>query len=153
MKQVQTLRQEIVEEALRWKDTPYVHQRRQVGAVDCIGLVICVGHAAGMMTWDEGDPRWQEFKNYSYIADFEAMRKGLEIFMHRIDRKEADLGDVIWIRDQGVARHLGIVVSERSYMHAYRWANKVLEHPFTPKSRKYIRSAFRYPLLQEVIDG
>ncbi len=153
MKQEQVLRQRIVEEALRWKDTPYVHQRRQVGAVDCIGLVICVGREAGALIWNEDDPRWQEFKNYSFIADFEAMHRGLKIFMGQLNRKEASPGDVIWIRDQGVARHLGIVVSERSYVHAFRGANKVLEHPFTLRSRKYIRSAFRFPLLQEVING
>ncbi|KKL72855.1 hypothetical protein LCGC14_2080760 [marine sediment metagenome] len=149
----QELRRKIVEKAREMIGTPYAHQHRTRRAMDCIGLVIVVGVEAEVMEWSEDSEEWRKFKNYNFIPDMATMKMGLETFLHPLPMKSYKVGDMIWLRDLGHARHLGIVTSARSYVHALRSEEKVIESILTPYVKNFIRATFRYPLLQEAIDG
>lgn len=149
----QELRRKIAEKAREMLGTPYAHQHRTKRAMDCIGLVILVGAEAGVMEWNEDSEEWKKFKNYDSTPDMWTMKMGLETFLYPLPMKSYGLGDIIWLRDVGHARHLGIVTSERSYVHALRSEEKVIESILTPYVKNFIRATFRYPLLQEAMNG
>ncbi len=142
----------IVAEAHDWEGTPYAHQHRSRMAVDCIGLIICVGYITGAMEWDEADPRWQKFKNYSYLADPALMKEWLNTFLvHLPTRDDAGLGDIYWLKDEGNPVHLAIISGPRSVIHGYRLPGKVIESPIDADIIRFVAAAWRYPGLAGIM--
>ena len=139
------LRRRVVAEALTWRGVPYAHQHRERRAVDCVGLVICVGVAARVMDRVEGDERWARFRGYGRTPVPAEMRAGLEAFLVGIAKDSAAAGDVVWFRDHGQPRHLGILLPDGKVIHACQARGRVVICPLTRHAAGFVSAAFRYP--------
>ena len=146
------LRRRIASVALGLRGVPYAHQHRG-RFVDCIGLIIRAGREAGVMTWDEDSVAWAKYKNYGEAPVPAVLLEGLTLFLRRRPYSiEAKLGSIVLLRGSTpsgptVARHLGIIVCSRSYVHADNVAEKVMRYPFSGTPAGLISVAFDYPAI------
>jgi cell wall-associated NlpC family hydrolase len=131
-------------EARKRVGRPFAHQGHGPGRFDCVGLVLDVGVAAGVLDWSPADPRWAPFRGYGPEGDPALLRAGLDTFFVRIPSDAWGLGDILWFRVQGQPRHLGLVAGPRSLVHAHSVAGKVIESPFTPHVGAFVKAAWRY---------
>ncbi len=138
---------QIVEAARGWIGTPYVHQSATLGAgCDCLGLLrgiwreVC-GAEPEMIpayTMDWSEPQGEERLWAAAARHLVPKARGLEAE-----------GDVILfrMRDQGVAKHLGIqgrAGSQASFIHAYT-GHGVVESPLSQPWRRRIVARFEFP--------
>jgi len=139
--------EQIVGEARTWVGTPYRHQASCKGAgADCLGLLRGVWRAvygvepermpAYSADWSE--PQGEE--RLWAAARRRLISKGLE---------EAAVGDVVLfrMREQGVAKHLGIVSalgSTPKFIHAYS-GHGVVESPFSEPWARRVVARFDFP--------
>ena len=138
---------QIVEAARGWIGTPYVHQSSLLGAgCDCLGLLRGVWReirgaepeAIPAYSLDWSEPQGEE-------------RLWAAAARHLVSksRDEVAEGDVILfrMRDQGVAKHLGIqgrIGSEASFIHAYT-GHGVVESPLSTPWHRRIVARFEFP--------
>lgn len=139
--------EQIVGEARAWVGTPYRHQASCKGAgADCLGLLRGVWRAvygvepervpAYSADWSE--PQGEE--RLWAAARRRLISKGLE---------DASVGDVVLfrMREQGVAKHLGIVSalgSTPKFIHAYS-GHGVVESPFSEPWARRVVARFEFP--------
>lgn len=139
----------IVAIARSWLGTPYRHQasRKGVGA-DCLGLV------RGVFAEVTGRPAECPAP---YARDW-AERTGEERLLAAASRHcgdgiapgEARPGDIIifrW-RNDCVAKHAGILTTDRHFIHAYEQAG-VIQSALTPGWARRIVGIFRFPAALE----
>lgn len=142
----------VVLAARGWIGTPYLHQAAKRGAgTDCLGLIRGVWREliglepenvpAYSLDWSEpqGEERLWEA----------ARRHLLELPLAGCD---IEIGNVILfrMRDQSVAKHLGIVTAigkQAAFVHAYS-RHGVVESPLSAPWRRRIVARFNYPLEQ-----
>ena len=112
-------RQQIIEEAMSWCDTPYQHQASSKGhGADCLGLI------RGVYRTLYGDepvsvppyaPDWAESGNADLLENAAAR--------YLVPRNDDRLipGDIALFRIHagGPARHLGLLTQENRFLHAY----------------------------------
>jgi len=134
------LRREIVEEALRWIDTPFVHQASICGVgTDCVGLIRGVAWNLGLADVHESNPKYRDLLSYPRRSDSRRMRRDLDRFMVNVPVAEARAGDVLWFRIGGEDRHVGIITRRGYVVHASHKGGRtmndgrVLEHRVDPK--------------------
>ena len=116
----------IVTEARRWLETPFHHQARLHGVgVDCVGLVIGVARALGLVAPDfdvAAYPRTPDGKSLMHLTD---------AHMTRIHEADMQPGDVVVVAFAKDPQHLGIVGDYRhgglSIIHAHSIAGRVIE--------------------------
>src|SRR5690606_11249105 len=88
----------VVAEAREWVGTPYRHQGNVKGrAVDCVGLILGVGHAVGLL--DIRREQWAEFANYSRTPNPRKMGEAMERFLDALPigrEEEPPEGAVGW---------------------------------------------------------
>lgn len=137
----------IVSAARRWIGTPYVHQASVRGAgCDCLGLVRGVwrevlGAEPEVVPTYSAD--WSESSHEEALWAASArhlLPKGLTT---------PEAGDVLLfrMRDNGVAKHLGIQVSvglQASFVHAYA-GHAVVESPLSAPWARRIVARFAFP--------
>lgn len=138
----------IVEAARAWLGTPYVHQASVQGAgADCLGLLrgvwrSIIGHepeTVPVYSMDWSEPQGEE-------RMWQAAQRHLR-------EKHADLmepGDVLLfrMRDEGVAKHLGIVSETGDlprFVHAYN-GHGVVENALSGPWRRRVVACFEFPL-------
>jgi cell wall-associated NlpC family hydrolase len=103
-----TLREQIVEEARTWIDTPFHHQARIKGVgVDCVGLVLGVGKKFGLFDKDF------DVRGYAKVPDGRSLMGIAETVMRRITYEEMQPGDVIMLRFSRDPQHVGIIGNYR----------------------------------------
>lgn len=137
-------RARILAEALDWVGTPYRHQgsRKGVGC-DCLGLVRGIWREIyGFEPESPGAyaPDWAE----ADVGDrlLEAAGRHCE----PLGPLEAGPGDLVvfrW-RPEHAAKHLGILTSPTSFIHAYE-GQAVTVSPLIPHWRRKIAGAFAFP--------
>lgn len=133
-------RADIVAEARTWLGTPFVHQGRAKGrAVDCLGLVACVGSALGLTAAEH-----VERTDYGRIPNPRRMRAELQAHLDEIPVAFAGEGDVVHMAWTRQPMHLGIL-TDVGILHAYSAIPAVVEHPLDDAWRGRIRFAYRYP--------
>ena len=111
-------KQQIVNTAREWLETPYHHQARAIGVgVDCIGLVLGVLRELGVYTFD--------FTDYDRTPDSTVLLSLLEAHCTPTDSPEP--GDIHLFRIKRNPQHVGIV-SDIGLIHAYQGVGKVVEH-------------------------
>lgn len=134
----------VVAEALTWVGTPYRHQGVAKGVgCDCLGLVRGIWRAVyGWELQHPGPyaPDWAE-------AGQERLLAGLR--RHFIERRTADVrpGDLLafrW-RPHLPARHLGVMVPQDRFIHAYEGAAAVVSSVLVPQWRRRIAASFAFP--------
>lgn len=134
----------VLAEAETWLGTPYRHQgsRKGVGC-DCLGLVRGIWRALygrepelpGPYTpdWAEtgkGDPLFEAAGRHCAQKSFEAAQPG-------------DLLVFRW-RPHHAAKHLGILLTGESFLHAYE-GHAVMVSPLIPQWRRRIAGVFAFP--------
>lgn len=139
-----TIADAVVAEALTWLGTPYRHQgsRRGIGC-DCLGLVRGVWAA---VYGDEPErpgayaPDWAEAGGGEPLLD--AARR------HCVEKPIEMLaaGDLLLFRWRPAlpAKHIGIAVSDTSFIHAYQ-GNAVVVSALVPQWRRRIGGVFTFP--------
>ena len=119
---------------VRWR-----HQGRNRSGVDCCGLVIVVGRALGLVTYDTSAygrrTTGGEFLKHFYDAG-----------MIPKDLKNAEPGDVLVTHDHMFPCHCGVFGDRGglSFIHAYATRKCVVEAPAEEWMRKAVQ-AFAYP--------
>lgn len=126
---------DVIAEARTWKDTPFHHQGRVRGAgVDCIGLVIGVVRALGLVDYD--------YTNYGRIPNPVVMGRELAANLIRTDRIEP--GCVLWFSFSQAPMHVGIV-TDSGLIHAFSLAGRVVETGLDQQWIDRTRGIFRIP--------
>ncbi|WP_413717133.1 NlpC/P60 family protein [Silicimonas sp. MF1-12-2] len=134
----------VIAEARRWIGTPYRHQASVRGAgCDCLGLLRGVWREVYGREPEEPPP---------YSMDWDEVARG-EVLMsaacrHLNERERTKVipGDVILfrMREDAVAKHLGICSSAQSFIHAYA-RHGVVESPLSAPWRRRISGIFAFP--------
>lgn len=132
-------------EALSWLGTPYRHQgdRKGIGC-DCLGFIRGVWRAL----------YGRELENPGSYAPDWAEAGGGELLLAGVRRNfiERPLpsvrpGDLLLFRWRPhlPARHLGILVAEDRFAHAYEGATAVTSSALVPQWRRRIAAVFSFP--------
>ena len=96
-------RDQIVAEARSWVGTPWVHQHRVKGrAVDCVGLVIGVARALGLVPADF------DVQGYGRVPDGRLLAL-CALHMRPVSRDAMQPGDVVVVAVEHDPQHMGIV--------------------------------------------
>lgn len=137
----------VVEVARQWIGTPYVHQASKRGAgCDCLGLIRGVWRET-LGAEPEAVPAYST--DWSEIGSEEAL--WMASARHLRSKRLADVaaGDVLLfrMRDNGVAKHLGILAclgDRPSFIHAYA-GHAVVESPLSAPWARRIVARFAFP--------
>lgn len=146
-------RMDIVNEARRWKGTPFVHQGRILGkGVDCVGFGIKIRE--NLTGKKDIYP-----KNYSHNPETWTMKQDMDNELIIKDKDNIQIGDVLLLNTINSpnpnieAHHLAVVVpySEKSFgiIHCGNRIGKVIEHRLDDKWFKMIERVYQLP---EVVD-
>lgn len=130
-------KQQIIDEARTWLDTPFAHQGRAKGVgADCAcTAAIGPAQALGLSEFDTTD--------YSRLPDPSKMRAYLDAHMDRIPVNEAGPGDIYWMAFNGNPQHLALI-TDKGILHSYAQAKKCVEHSLDDTWRKRVRAAYRF---------
>ena len=115
-------RNEAVELARSWLGVPWRHQGRTRQGIDCAGLVVLVGEALGLLSYDTTNYQRRSHSQYFMKAFRENMQE-----KRLVDAKP---GDVLLFRDSAYPCHSAIVAergSKPTIIHAYAPRHKVVE--------------------------
>lgn len=137
-------RQRIVDTARRYVGTPFRHQGRGAGGLDCVGLLIAIARDLGLPHPDvTGYTRRAE--GMGFLSHFQRQ-------LQEIPLSEAGPGDVLVFVETVYPCHTGLC-SERHgaphLIHAHAPRRLVIEEPFEGVWRQKLRFAFRFPNLVE----
>jgi cell wall-associated NlpC family hydrolase len=122
-----TTRQQVVEEALSWVNTPFAHQGRIKGVgVDCDNFAALVAINSGAI--DAVDYP----NNYRRREDGSLMLEILERYMTPVGViEEATLADVVAFHDgknASVPRHLGVISQTERYLKVVHASERGVRH-------------------------
>lgn len=131
-------RDEIVQAARSYIDTPFLHQGRSRLGIDCAGLLTCVAYDLKMKDVRVSD--------YGRLPDPERAREIIESHMDPV--KFADLlpGDVLSFAIVQDVQHYGLVVSMDPirFVHAYQTVGKVIEQSLFGPWLRRLRRCYRF---------
>ncbi len=139
-------RDQIVAEARTWIGVPWRHQGRDRVAIDCAGLLECVGNATGAI-------------NYIGPKDYRRQSQGMKFLRHfaRAGCREkatslAEDGDILVfiVEDGALPRHCGIRSTRNgvpSFVHSYGAPNwrRVVEEALAGKWEDQLVAVWQYP--------
>ena len=137
----------VVDIARSWIGTPYLHQASLKGAgSDCLGLIRGVWrslHGSEPEAMPPYTPDWSEPSRTEVLLD------GARRHMAEIPKTRMRPGDVLVfrMRDQGPAKHMGILAgspSQPTLIHAYS-GRAVCESSLGPAWARRIAGVFRFP--------
>lgn len=139
----------IIAEARSWVGTPYHHQAvvKRVG-VDCVGLILGVGMAVGLMPADTMVRFSQAgLGGYSRTPNPNRMRKGMELFLQPLPLSagaDPSPGMIGWFEwRQELPMHLGIVAEfegRLTMIHAFSIARRCVENTLDEEWRSRVNS-------------
>jgi cell wall-associated NlpC family hydrolase len=117
--------QVVVAEARRWLNTPFHHEAAVLGAgVDCVMLLCCVFHDAGVLPWI--DPRPYPHDWMLHRSD-ERYLLGLDEYAHKLPAgTPPEPGDIQTFRFARTHSHAGIISVWPRMVHAYLPAGRVI---------------------------
>ncbi|HUW85095.1 MAG TPA: NlpC/P60 family protein [Phycisphaerae bacterium] len=138
-------RDQLITEALTWKDTPYHHHQSCKGAgCDCVGLVYGVCLVLGILppTWkpDAYTHQWHLHKNEEVLLKL-LHREGARL----IPLSSAQPGDIVTFQYGRVSSHLGILLPGDRIIHAHMDVGHVDITLFTGPFKARARQAFVIP--------
>lgn len=146
-------RAEIVAEARKWIDTPFMHQQHMIGVgCDCGGLIRGVLMTKGLLRSDYLDFLPEEARGYAATPDGVSMRRSCDALMTQVPLGQLRPGDVVLLEfERGLPQHTAIVADYRhgglSVIHALgpHFPSKVIEHRLDSSWRKRIVAAYAIP--------
>lgn len=150
-----TTRKQVVEQARKYLGTPFAHQgRTRLHSLDCVGLVLCVGHDLQIK-----DINGVQLERYAYrdygpqpvgTAVLEACRKHLQALPLDTPLRH---GMVINMRVPTDPSHVGIVSTDYGYpcvIHAYSGGEeKCVEHIIDKAWYRRIVGRFDFPGIED----
>jgi cell wall-associated NlpC family hydrolase len=138
-------RQDIVDEARSYLGVRWKHQGRSREAIDCAGLVICVGRDLGLTHYDytayRRRPDHQKFIEY-FVAG-----GGI-----RLNVADVQPGDVLLFTEYSYPCHSSIVSEKRGVLHiihSHLPRRGVVEEPLIEPWLSKRVAAFRYPGVED----
>jgi len=145
MSHSQTTPARIVKATRRWIGTPY-HDQASVRGVgcDCLGLLRGVWRD---VVGPEPMPVPPYSRDWGEVGPVEVLAGAARAAMQELDVAEARAGDVILfrMRSGAIAKHVGILSSKTTFIHAYERTGVIEEH-LTPAWQRRIAFAFRFPV-------
>ena len=135
-------RQQIIDTARTWMETPFRHQGRTKGvAVDCAGLLIGVAHALGLSDFDARD--------YSPNPDGVTMKATLDAQMISVPFRHIKAGDVFYMAFKKQPQHMAIItrIDKTHIIHADSLAaggGRVVEHRLDSVWLSRVRGCYRF---------
>ena len=134
----------IVKATRRWIGTPY-HDQASVRGVgcDCLGLLRGVWRD---VVGPEPIPVPPYSRDWGEVGPVEVLAEAARAAMQELDVSEVRTGDVILFRMRAgaIAKHVGILSSKITFIHAYERTGVIEEH-LTPAWQRRIAFAFRFP--------
>lgn len=136
------IRSDALAEARTWIGTPYRHQASCKGAgTDCLGLIRGLWRAlygGEPVAIPPYTPDWSE------PSRDEVLMRTARTLLTPVERP--DPGDVLLfrMRDKGVAKHLGVLATSETFIHAYS-GHGVVESSLSAPWRRRIVGTFRFP--------
>lgn len=124
---------ELIEYSRTWLDTPWQHNQRCRGVgVDCVQLVVDIYQHAGL---DIKNP--PNYPRSPRLTTIEGQINSLAEFIE-VDKMQPS--DMLLIRTGNIPHHLGIVMSENSFIHADNstMVGRVIESPIDLWSRRIV---------------
>lgn len=141
-------RDDIVNEALSWRGTPYRHQASLKGVgCDCLGLVRGVWRA---LIGPEPEPIPGYAPEWAEATGRDLMREAAERHLLAVPLADACRGDVLLFRwaPGYPAKHAAILVASARFVHAHEGA-KVALSPLGRWWRARLAAAYRFPGLTD----
>lgn len=140
--------EQLVAEARRWIDTPFVHQGRLMGVgVDCVGLVVGVAQSLGLA------PGYVDRRDYPRQPTDRYMGDQLNTHLVPVPIDARQAGDVLWFAWARDPQHLGMLTERNTVVHAYgmdtgrRSRGGVVETTLSGSHLAAIRRVYRFPEL------
>jgi len=138
----------IVKATRRWIGTPY-HDQASVRGVgcDCLGLLRGVWRdVVGPEPLDDTRPVPPYSRDWGEAGPVEVLAEAARGAMIELNISEAKTGDVILFRMRAgaIAKHIGILSSKTTFIHAYERTGVTEEH-LTIAWQRRIAFAFRFP--------
>lgn len=129
--------QDIVNEARAWIGTPFHHQARAKGhGVDCIGLVVGVGHALGFSIEDK--------TNYARFPDGVTLAAELARQFYPVPDEDLQAGDILLFALSKLPRHVALYVGGGRMVHATSLVSRCVEVDYDKSWQRALRGVFRY---------
>lgn len=136
--------------ARSWVGTPFVHQGRVPGVMlDCAGVIICIARARGLVP-----PDW-DLANYAQTPDKTSIVDACDLYLARIEIRDAQPNDALVIAWDRWPQHLGILGTyaplrtERTLIHAFARDGErkpvLREHRLTSDLWRKVVRAYRWP--------
>lgn len=140
-------RQQVVEEALSWIGTPFVHNQSVKGiGADCRGVVSGVVQELRLYAG-------VSFPPYTMNPDPRLMREELHKHLDEIGFKALRPADVVWFRVAREPQHLGVIVKmdPLTMVHAVNGQTRreVIETVLRPPWNQRVIGCFRYRGLED----
>lgn len=137
-----TTRADVVAAARKYLGARWQHQARGDDALDCVGLLVRVGRDLGI----QNVPRVADYRMH---PDAVRILQDAARYMTKISVRDFAAGDALVLRFGSAPQHFGIVgdYSEGGFslIHAYRGADKVVEHRLDDIWRRRIVAAYSLP--------
>lgn len=130
-----TTRQEFVDAARTWIDTPWVHQGRNRHGVDCIGLLLVTCWSLNLTDYD--------VTGYGRSPDADFMRRECARLMTPVVG-EPEFGDVLIMRFARDPQHV-LIRTDHGVLHSWASARRVVEVAYPAAWRRRIVAAYRVP--------
>ena len=128
-------RKQVIDTARQYLGTPYVHQGRTARGLDCIGLVIRVGHDLALSDFD--------IDGYSRVPSGRMMVRLVAEVCESIRPPQALPGDMIHLAFERQPQHLALL-TDKGMIHADSQRG-VVEHALDAAWRGRIRGWYRLP--------
>jgi cell wall-associated NlpC family hydrolase len=127
---------DVVAEARRWLETPFMHQGRVLGVgVDCVGVPIMVAQARGLSDFD--------IQAYGRQPNGSQMRAFLDANMDRVPMTDSAVGDLLLMRIERDPQHLAIL-TDKGILHAHASVGRCVEHGIDDRWRRRIIAVYRF---------
>ena len=140
----------IIDTARSYLGTRFRHQgRTRAEGLDCLGLLLAIAQDIGV-TWQADIGAMHEDRGYSHMPCTTELRRGLELSLIAKPTEAMQITDIVLLCVQGRAQHLGILAryadsDDRSLIHAYAPARKVVEHRLDDAWRQAICGVYGLP--------
>jgi len=142
----------VVLEARTWLQTPWQHQGRLKGiGVDCIGLVIEVSRALGLLEAAGLSADWQ-FTAYARQPAYQELAQILGGYCTRVSKSARQIGDVVMFAGTVVLGHVATPTEKGQpfgLLHSFaargKLRRRVIEHRLSGAWVSHIVATFRLP--------
>jgi hypothetical protein len=142
-------RNEVVIQARRYLRTRFaLHGRTKGRAIDCLGIVLCVGEDLGLCYSNSTPIRSKDYSDYGSFSKLETSETEADRVFIRKPIAAILPGDILVLKPPFSVQHWGIVSQlpqGLGIIHAYSTLGKCAEHLLDWRWKSRIRAAFSYP--------